>query len=657
MKSEEYTAPDLKYLKLLAREYPTIDEVCTEIVNLKAILCLPKGTEHFISDIHGEYEAFLHMLKNASGVVREKVDLLYEDSLTLSERNQLATLIYYPEEKLDALREKRPLDEEWYMITITRLIEVCRLTASKYTRSKVRKALPRGFEYIIDELLHAADDHNHKGYNREILHAIIATDRAEEFIIAVSGLIQRLAIDRLHIVGDIFDRGPGAHIILDALSQYHNVDLQWGNHDILWMGAAAGSEALVATTIVNSLKYGNVDTIEDGYGISLSPLVSFALDVYGDDPCARFMPREIEASLDRRGAEIIAKMHKALAIILFKLEGELIERNPAFGMDARRLLHKIDRASGTVELEGGVYPLTDTNFPTVDPENPYALTDGERGLINKLRTAFDHSQKLQRHVQFLYSHGGMYLRCNDCLLFHGCVPTDENGEFAPVEIAGERLSGKAYFDRADALVRQGYFAKEGSPERAEGLDFLYYSWCGPLSAVFGKDRMTTFERYFVEDKDTHTERKNPYFTFAESEDFALKVLREFEIDSPDARIVNGHVPVKIKKGENPIKANGRIIVIDGGMSKPYQQQTGAAGYTLISSSTGITLSCHEPFVTVSEAVETEADIHSSQETVWRPLKRLLVADTDNGRAIAERVRDLNCLLDAYRTGVLKGVVK
>ncbi|MDO4565748.1 MAG: fructose-1,6-bisphosphatase [Oscillospiraceae bacterium] len=654
MKKASDSYDKLKYLRLLAREYPSIAEVCTEIVNLKAILCLPKGTEHFISDIHGEYEAFLHMLKNASGVVREKIDLLYEDKLPLSERNMLATLIYYPEAKLDELAAQGVINGEWLMLTISRLVEICRVSASKYTRSKVRKALPRGFEYIIEELLHATDNSNQAGYNREVVNAIIETERAEDFIIAISGLIQRLVIDKLHIVGDIFDRGPGAHIIMDALESYHQVDIQWGNHDLLWMGAAAGCSALVATTIVNSLKYGNLDTIEDGYGISLSPLVSFALEVYGDDPCYRFMPREIEASLDSRSATLIAKMHKALAIILFKLEGEIIDRNPAFGMERRKLLHRMNLKEGTVELEDGVYPLSDTYFPTLDPADPYRLTPGEEEVIDKLTLAFDHSQKLQRHVEFLYSRGSMYLCCNDFLLFHGCIPSDENGEFSEVELFGKRCSGRELFDRADALARQGYFAREGTPERQQGLDFLWYCWCGKLSPVFGKNRMTTFERYFVADKDTHTETKNPYFTCGESPEFALKILREFGIESEEGRIINGHVPVKIKKGENPIKAGGRIIVIDGGMSKPYQLQTGAAGYTLISSSTGITLSCHEPFVTAREAISTEADIHSSQTLVESYYKRRLVSDTDDGRAIKERVKDLKSLLEAYRTGLIKG---
>lgn len=648
-----YNEQQLKYLRLLSREYPTVEEVANEIINLCAIRCLPKGTEHFISDIHGEYASFLHMLKNASGVVREKIDILFENSVTLAERNTLATLIYYPREKLEQLRAKTELDDEWYSLTLLRLTEVCRLSASKYTRSKVRKALPKEFEYVIDELLHSNDSVNKQNYNLEIVRAIIDTGQQDEFIVAMSRLIQRLVIDRLHIVGDIFDRGPGAPIILDALSEYHDVDFQWGNHDILWMGAAAGSDALIATAIINSLKYGNTDTLEDGYGISLSPLVSFALKTYADDPCIRFAPRSVDVDLNARDSEVVAKMHKAMAIILFKLEGDIIRRNPDFGMGGRNLLETVDLRRGVFTSEGKEYPLADASFPTVDFADPYALCEDERELMDKLRIAFHHSQKLHEHVDTLYSRGSMYLCCNNNLLFHGCVPCDEKGEFSRVRIFGEDYSGKAYLDRADALVRQGYFSKWDSEQRREGLDFMWYLWCGPDSPVFGKNRMTTFERYFTTDPDAHTEIKNPYFVCAESERFAVKLLHEFGIDDPDSRVINGHVPVKIKKGETPLKAGGRIIVIDGGMSKPYQKETGIAGYTLIFSSHGIFLSCHDPFVTVEEAITTEADIHSTQTIVWRPEKRLLVADTDAGRGLCERVEDLKMLLEAYRSGELK----
>jgi len=646
----------MKFLKLLAREYPTIAQVSTEIINLSAILCLPKGTEHFISDIHGEYESFLHILKNASGVVRHKIDQLYENTVPLSERNQLATLIYYPEEKLELIREKYtdPVElNEWYKITLLRLVEVCRLAGSKYTRSKVRKALPIGFEYIIDELLHAADTEEKARYNNQIIRSIIQTERADAFIIAISHLISRLVIDRLHIVGDIFDRGPGAHIILDALTQYHTVDVQWGNHDIVWMGAAAGSDALIATSIINSLKYGHVDALEDGYGISLRPLLTFAMETYGEDPCARFMPRTVDVAMDLHDARVLAKMHKAMAIILFKLEGDIIKRNPDFDMEKRNLLHQLNLEEGTVTVEGVTWPLLDTNFPTVDPENPYALTDGEQELVDKLRRAFNHSHRLQKHTKFLFSKGSMYLACNDNLLFHGCVPTEPDGSFTKVNVYGETVSGKSYFDRADRMVRHAYFLRWGDAERRRGLDFMWYLWCGPDSPLFGKDKMTTFERYFIEDKSTHVEKKNPYFTYAEQEDFAVGLLKEFGMEGPGSRVVNGHVPVKIRKGESPIKANGRVVVIDGGMSKAYQKETGIAGYTLIDHSKGVRLSCHDPFVTVQEAIRNEVDIHSSQEEFVTHRTRKLVADTDMGRDLKNRIEDLKRLLIAYQRGVIK----
>ena len=650
----EQQPADMKYLKLLAREYPTIAEVSTEIINLKAILCLPKGTEHFISDIHGEYEAFLHMLKNASGVVRVKVDTLFENSVTEAERNTLATLIYYPEEKLDQLHKAGVCTPEWYKITLRRLVEVARLSASKYTRSKVRKALPQGFEYIIDELLHAIETEDKMRYNNELIRTIIETEQADTLIVALSNLIQRLVIDRLHIVGDIFDRGPGAHIILNRLLNYHNVDVQWGNHDVLWMGAAAGSRTMIATTIINSLKYGNVDTLEDGYGIALSPLLSFAMQTYADDPCTRFLPRDVgDATHDN--PELIAKMHKAMAVILFKLEGQVIARNPEYRMDHRAMLHRIDYEHGTITLANGeTHPLADAHFPTVLPSDPYTLSEAEADLMDKLRTAFHHSQRLQEHIRFLFSRGGMYLVCNGNLLFHGCVPANEDGSFASASIDGTPYSGKALFDMADEMLRKGFFARWGSPERQKGLDFFWYMWCGANSPLFGKDQMTTFERYFIADKATHEERKNPYFKLAEHEEFAIKILREFGLsDDRDSHIINGHVPVKIKKGESPIKANGRIFVIDGGMSKAYQSTTGIAGYTLIYNSERMALSCHDPFVTVAEAIRSEVDIHSTQQIVYTPARRKRVADTDVGKSLMERVEDLQRLLVAYRAGTIK----
>ena len=652
--NSECSPQELKYLKLLAREYPTIEQVSTEIINLEAILCLPKATEHFISDIHGEYAAFQHMLKNASGVVREKVEILYGEKLSVEEIDTLSTLIYYPKEKLEIFREEGILTDEWYLKTLHQLVEVCRLSASKYTRSKVRRSLPPQFEYIIVELLNATDDRMKTQYYNEIFRAIIETEQADAFIIELSNLIQRLVIDHLHIVGDVFDRGPGAPRILDTLSSYHHVDLQWGNHDILWMGAAAGSRALIATAVINSLKYGNIDTLEVGYGISLRPLMSFAIETYADDPCERFRPKLLDKEMDTHNADIVAKMHKAMAVILFKIEDQIIRDHPEYGMEDRRLLKTVDLKTGTVEVRGTRYPMLDTNFPTLCGPDICALTEEEEKLINQLRKSFYRSEKLQRHTKFLFSNGNIYLKCNGNLLYHGCVPTAEDGSFKQVEIAGKICSGKAYFDRVEKVAREAYFTKWGSAERKRGIDYMWYFWCGPDSPLFGKDRMTTFERYFIADPGTHVETKNAYFTFAEDETFARKVLDEFGLgDVPEARIINGHVPVKIKKGESPVKANGRIIVIDGGMSKAYQSTTGIAGYTLIYSSNELALSSHEPFVPVKEAIRSEVDIHSTRQVVYKPARRLRVADTDIGAKLRERVVDLKQLLRAYREGLIK----
>ncbi len=647
---------ELKYLRLLAERFPTVAAVSTEIINLSAILCLPKGTEHMISDIHGEYGAFLHMLKNASGVVREKIDNLFRDSVPAAERDQLATLIYYPREKLELVHESEPDMDAWYERTLPRLVEVCRYSAAKYTRSKVRKALPKGFEYIIDELLHAADTDSKQRYQKTIMETIVGIGRADAFIVAVCELISRLTIDRLHIVGDIYDRGPGAHIVMDALEHYHDVDFQWGNHDMLWMGAAAGCDALIATAIINSLKYGNIDTLEEGYGISLSPLVAFALSAYRDDPCLRFMPKILDA--DNAGGpqdpDVAAKVHKAMAVILFKLEGDIIRRNPQFGMDGRLLMDKVDFEQGTVAIGGQVWALADTSFPTVLPSDPFALSVTEQDIVSKLRRAFLHSGKLQEHVRFLLSRGGMYLCCNQLLLFHGCVPVDEQGAFIPVSMPGGMFAGRAYLDEADALVRKAFAPEHArTAERQQALDFMYYLWCGPNSPLFGKDQMTTFERYFIADKGAHTEHKSTYFKFAEEGWFADRLFSEFGLDPARAHVVNGHVPVKIKKGESPVKAGGKLLVIDGGMSKAYQSETGIAGYTLIYSSNELALSCHDPFVTVEEAVRNEVDIHSTQTVVESFDRRMLVADTDRGAELKEQIRDLKRLLDAYRDGRIK----
>ena len=644
-----------KFLELLAKEYPTIQAACTEVINLQAILNLPKGTEHFISDLHGEYEAFLHILKNASGVIKTKIDTIFGNTITESERRVLATLIYYPEEKL-ALIKSRTQDsmEDWYRITLYRLVEVCRVAASKYTRSKVRKALPKDFEYIIEELLHNDYSLNKEQYYEQIIRTIIAIGRADAFIIALSKLIQRLIIDRLHIIGDIFDRGPGAHIILDRLCSYHAVDIQWGNHDILWMGAAAGHDACIADVITNCIKYNNFDTLEDGYGINVRPLATFAMEVYGDNDCRSFMPRNLyHADSNPKEARRAAQIHKAIAVIQFKLEGQVILRHPEYGMDDRLLLRYVNFEKGTVEIDGESYPLNDTVFPTIDPKDPYKLTEQEAELVHQLRMSFLHSDKLQQHVKFLYKNGSMYLAYNGNLLFHGCIPMEPDGSFSTVNIGGMPRSGKAYIDHADKLVRQGYFARPDSPEKAEAMDFMWYLWCGPKSPLNGKNRITTFERYLIDRQSAWVETKDPYYSYINSEEMVAKILAEFGLNSPHSKVINGHMPVQINKGESPVKAGGRLLVIDGGLSKAYQPVTGIAGYTLIFNSYEMVLCAHEPFGSVRNAVTKEADIHSSPMIIEKLPRRMYIRDTDDGARIQARIADLEMLLAAYRKGIIK----
>ena len=645
---------DLKYLKLLAQKYPTIQSASTEIINLQAIMSLPKGTEHFMSDLHGEYEAFLHILKNASGVIRTKIEDVYGKTLSEDERNQLATLIYYPEQKLINVKKHTENITDWYRVTLYRLTEVCRVVASKYTRSKVRKALPRDFDYIIDELLHAEDTTNKDHYYRRIIDTIIEIDRAEPFIIAISQLIQRLAIDTLHIIGDIFDRGPRADIIMDALMAHHSVDIQWGNHDIVWMGAAAGSQVCMANALRLSVSYNNFDTLEDGYGINLRPLSAFAEDVYKNDPCDHFVPYFYdENKYDPVDKHLAAKMHKAIAVIQFKLEGQLIMRQPGFHMEKRLLLSKMDLKKGTGTICGKEYPLNDTTFPTVDPACPYELSAGEKDLMQRISVSFLHSERLQRHIRFLYSKGSMFTLFNSNLLYHGCIPLTDTSDFDTVELFGHKLSGRAYLEYAERLARDAYFAPVGSKRREDGQDFIWYLWCGEKSPLFGKNRMATFERYFVDDKEVHEEVKNPYYQFVENEAVCNRILKEFGLVPAVSHIINGHVPVKIKKGESPVKAGGRLIIIDGGLSKAYQKETGIAGYTLIYNSHGLTLTAHDPFESVVRAVEEGVDLHSTRNIIETLPQRKMVADTDTGHAIQERIQDLKQLLQAYRDGTLK----
>ncbi|MDY4949424.1 MAG: fructose-1,6-bisphosphatase [Clostridium cadaveris] len=646
---------DLRYLNLLANRYPTISSATTEIINLQAILNLPKGTEHFLTDIHGEYEPFVHVLKNASGVIKRKINDVFGNSLRSSEKKSLATLIYYPEQKLEIVLKEEENIDDWYRITLYRLIAICRHVSSKYTRSKVRKALPTDFSYIIEELLHEQPGREDKEeYYEEIIQTIISIDRAREFIIAISKLIQRLVIDRLHIIGDIYDRGPGAHIILDTLINYHSVDIQWGNHDILWMGAASGSEVCIANVIRICARYANLDTLEDGYGINMLPLATFALECYKKDPCNNFKPKfdsENEYSVTEQ--ELIARMHKAIAIIQFKLEGEVIKRRPDFNMDHRLLLNKINYDDGTIELDGKVYKLNDTSFPTIDKKNPYKLTKEEKELIEKLKSSFVNSEKLQRHIRFLFTAGSIYLKYNSNLMFHGCIPLNEDGTFREVIVKGKKFKGKGLLDEAEKVCREGYFYENNKEAKLYGMDYMWYQWTGPNSSLFGKDRMTTFERYFIDDKNTHKEAKNTYYKLRDDENMCNNVLKEFGLDVESSHIINGHIPVERKKGESPIKANGKLLVIDGGFSKAYQGKTGMAGYTLIYNSFGLQLISHEPFKSTESAIKEESDILSSTMVLERVVQRKRVEDTDVGQELMTRIKDLKVLLSAYRKGLIK----
>lgn len=648
---------ELKYLKLLSKQFPTITKASTEIINLQAILNLPKGTEHFLTDIHGEYESFNHVLKNGSGVIKRKIEYAFGDSLSKKETKELATLIYYPEQKLKLILKEKDDIDTWYETTLYRLIEVCSQVTAKYTRDKVRKALPKDFEYIIEELLHESLDRMDKEkYYSEIIKTIIQIGQADKFIISLSNLIQRLVIDKLHIIGDIFDRGPGADIVMDTLMNYHSVDVQWGNHDILWMGAAAGSEACIATVLRIGARYMNLDTVEEGYGINILPLATFALDIYKDDPCSAFKPKmEEEDDFSQKDISLMTKMHKAISIVQFKLEGEIIKRRPHLKMDDRLVLEKIDYEKNTIEIDGKTYRLNDENFPTIDPLDPYKLSSEEEELIEKLKSSFLNSSRLQRHIKFLYDKGSMYLKYNSNLLYHGCIPLNEDMTFKEVTIgaSGKSYSGKAYLDRLETIAREGYFYSEDKEAKLYGLDLIWYLWTGPDSPLFGKDKMTTFERYFVDDKETHREIKDPYFEYRENEEMCNMIFKEFNLDPEDSHIVNGHVPVKFRKGESPIKANGKLLVIDGGLSKAYQKTTGLAGYTLIYNSYGLLLVSHEAFESTEKSIREEKDILSNTIVLEREVKRKRVADTDDGKVIKNQIDELLRLLDAYKKGVIK----
>ncbi|HPW67057.1 MAG TPA: fructose-1,6-bisphosphatase [Salinivirgaceae bacterium] len=647
------TDTELRLLKSLSQRYPTIQKASTEIINLSAILNLPKGTEHFISDIHGEYEAFTHIVNNASGVIKRKINDVFKDSLRQSEKSQLATLIYYPKEKLQHILRTEENPKEWYKITLHRLVEVCRNASGKYTRSKVRKMLPADFAYVIEELLHEHDsDVNKSEYYNSILSAIIETGRADAFIYEICVLIRRLTIDRLHIVGDIYDRGPSPDVVIDTLMQYRDVDIQWGNHDVVWMGAALGSKACIASVIRMAARYDNLAIIEDNYGINLLPLATFAIDTYGNEECLPFKPK-VQTNYSESQELLVRRMHKAISIIQFKLDGQIIDNNPMFNMGHVKRMHRIDKEKGTVEIDGEIYPLKDASFPTLDPKNPYKLTEEEAAVIDRLQSTFLASEKLRKHIQYLFDKGSMYLTYNSNLLVHGCIPLNEDGSLKEVKVLDKKLKGKALFDELEKIMRRAMAnANQGLPNSYE-LDYFWYLWQGPDSPLFGKRKMATFEMYLVEDKKTHEEEKNSYFKLRDDETVCNNILKEFGLNPEDSHIINGHTPVKFSRGENPVKANGKLIVIDGGMAKAYQPVTGIAGYTLIYNSYGLILVAHKSFESKKQAIEEEVDISTMQTILKRVASRKRVGDTDIGVELQKQIEDLEFLLKAYREGVIR----
>ncbi|MCU6762505.1 fructose-1,6-bisphosphatase [Brotonthovivens ammoniilytica] len=646
---------DMKYLKVLAKQYPNIASAATEIVNLKAILSLPKGTEHFITDIHGEYEQFRHILSNGSGAIQRKIEEEFGSSLAIPDKRTLAMLIYYPECKLEQIQEQL-LDgealEDWYRVIIFRLIRVCKTASSKYTRSKVRKSLPKDFAYIIEELMTGRPDvADQEAYYNEIINSVIRTGRASDLIVDFCYLIRRFTVDHLHVLGDIFDRGPYPHLIMDTLMQHHSIDIQWGNHDVLWMGAAAGQTACMCNMLRISAKYGNLSILEDAYGINMLPLARLALNQYADDSCSCFHVDTSDENYDNSYAELDEKMHKAISIIQFKLEGQLILKYPEWDMQERLLLDKMDLEKGTIIVEGKEYKLKETCFPTVDPKNPYQLTAEEKDVVDRLRASFLNSERLQKHTRFLFTKGSFYKVYNGNLLYHGCVPLNEDGSFKEVEIYGKKYSGKALYDILEHYARKGYYSLN-PVEKEKGRDIMWFIWKNKNSPVFGKAKMTTFERYFILDKKTHEEPKNPYYKLIEKEEVVNRILTEFGLPSAGAHIINGHVPVAVKKGESPVKCNGKLLIIDGGFSKAYQSKTGIAGYTLIYNSYGLVLAAHEPFESMEKTVLNETCIHSHIVMEQNVVKRKTVGDTDTGKVLRENIAELEELLEAYRSGCL-----
>ncbi|MBR4026555.1 MAG: fructose-1,6-bisphosphatase [Lachnospiraceae bacterium] len=644
---------DVKFLKCLAKQYPTIAQTAREIINLQSLLTLPKGTEHFITDIHGEYEQYQHITKNASGAIKRKIEDEFGNTISQREQRTLATLIYYPKRKLAQIVQTERYIEDWYAVTLYRLVRICKRTAVKYSRSKVRKAIPDDYAYIVEELLSGRQDvSEQEDYYFEIIRSIIRTGMAAEFVVTLCDLIRDLVVEHLHVVGDIFDRGPYPHLVMDDLMRHQSIDIQWGNHDVSWMGAAAGNPALICTVIRISAKYGNLNTLEESYGINLIPLARFALEQYETDPCDRFHLSYREDAYDIRDKSIDERIHKAVTIMQLKLEGQIIMRNPDFKMDDRLLLDKIDIEKGVVTIAGVEHPLLDTAFPTIDWNNPYELTNEEKEVMDRLIYAFKNSEKLQKHVKFLYTKGNMYTVHNGNLMFHGCVPLNKDGSFKKVSVFGKEYAGKELYDVLEAYARKGYYATD-KDEKLKGMDILWFLWLNKNSPVFGKDRMTTFERYFVEDKTTHKEPKNPYYQLIEDETVVNRILEEFGLFGKEAHIINGHIPVQVKDGQSPMRCNGKVLIIDGGFSKAYQAKTGIAGYTLIYNSYGLVLAEHEPFESIEKAIMEGNDIVSHKIVVQRVLQRKTVADTDLGKALQEEIEDLEQLLQAYREGVIE----
>lgn len=658
--SYEKIRNDMRLLELLSQSVPNIGAACTEIINLEAILNLPKGTEHFLADIHGEYEAFQHILKNASGNIKRKVNEIFGTTMRESEIRQLCSLIYYPEQKLQYIKNSETNLNDFYNITLHQLVSVCQSVSSKYTRSKVRKALPKEFAYIIEELLHESpQDYNKQAYFNRIIETIVSTGRADEFICAICNLIQRLSIDQLHILGDIFDRGPGAHIIMDTLCNYHNFDIQWGNHDALWMGAAAGNDCCIANVLRLTLRYGNLATLEDGYGINLVPLATFAMETYADDPCHYFGPQldKDDTRHNQKARRLIAQMHKAISIIQFKLEAAMIDSRPEWHMKERKQLKHIDFRRKVFVRDGKEYAMRDCYFPTIDPKSPYKLTPEEQELVNKLHHSFSVSDKLNKHIQCLFSHGCMYGIFNSNLLFHASVPLNADGSLKEVDINGEKVKGRALLDKIGLVLRSAFNSDTEPKERKFAVDYFWYLWCGVDSPLFDKSKMTTFERYFLEDKTTHTEEKGYYYRLRDDEKVCDMILDSFGVTGQHRHIINGHVPVRVGRGETPIKANGKLMVIDGGFAKAYHNTTGIAGYTLVFHSRGFQLVQHEPFTSAEEAIKNGTDIVSTTQIVEMSTQRMMVRDTDKGAELESQIEELKELLYAYRHGFIKESTK